>query len=121
MRLPRLRFTVQHMMIAVAAVAIVLTYLGSYYRLSRRGMSEASEYGSDGFLYVPFREAIAPRGLSRHYALAAFYAPLNWLDRRFFGASGPVDCLMGLEGVQNGPDRRKSRPRGPGEPTENMP
>jgi hypothetical protein len=82
------------MMVLVAVAALASSYVGSYYRLSRQGMREAAEFGIPGFLYVPFREAAATEDLSRHHALAVVYAPLNWLDRRIFGAPGPTVCII---------------------------
>jgi hypothetical protein len=82
------------MMALVAVAALAFSYIGSYYRLSRRGMHEAAEFGVPGFLYVAFREAAATEDLSRHLALAVVYAPLNWLDQRIFGAPAPVVCIM---------------------------
>jgi len=76
------------------ALLLVLAYAGSYHHLSRRGLSEGVDYGVDGFLYVPFQEAQATEDLSRHLWLARFYAPANWVDRRFFGGAGPVECIM---------------------------
>jgi hypothetical protein len=73
---------------------LVFAYIGSYYRVSRQGMHEAAEYGIEGILYVPFKEASAEECLARHYALAIVYAPLNWLDRKIFGAPGPALCFM---------------------------
>jgi hypothetical protein len=81
-------------MIVVAVSSFVLAYVGSYYRLSRRGMLEATEYGVPGFLYVPIEEASASEDLSRHYAFAMAYAPLNWIDRNIFGAPPPAWCIM---------------------------
>lgn len=81
-------------MVGVAVSALAFSYVGSYYRLSRRGMREAGEYGLSGFLYVPFRQAAATEDLSRHLVLSVVYAPLNWLDRRLYGTPGPVICIM---------------------------
>ncbi len=94
MRLTRLGFTIRRMMLIVALTALVLSYFGSYYRLSRRGMHEAAELKLAGFLYVPFKEAAEREDLTRHYALMALYAPLNWLDRAVFGTPGPTTCIM---------------------------
>ena len=94
MRLPRMRFTIRRMMLAVAFTAVVMSYVGSYHRLSRRGMREAAQYGIPGFLYVRFAEAAEHEDLSRHYTLMTFYAPLNWLDRILLGTPGPTICIM---------------------------
>jgi len=94
MTFPRVRFTIRRMMLAVAFTAVVMSYVASYYRLSRRGIREAAEYGIPGFLYVPVEEAAEHEDLSRHSALMAFYAPLNWLDRVALGAPRPTICVM---------------------------
>jgi hypothetical protein len=85
----RLRISLRKLIILVALSSLPLAYVGSYYRLSRRGIQEGQEYGIDGFLFVPFVEAAASQSLTRHYALATFYAPLNWIDRMIFGAPTP--------------------------------
>jgi len=82
----------------VALTCLLLAYVMSYYRLSRRGISEAKDYGFDGFLYVPCVRAAASEDLTRHYAMATFYAPLNWIDRALLGAPSPWMCLMRLSG-----------------------
>jgi hypothetical protein len=94
LRLLRLRFTVRTLMIAVAVSSFAFAYVGSYYRLSRRGVQEAAEYGYSGFLYIPFEEARACEDLSRHHALARVYVPLNWIDRNLFGGPWPMLCIM---------------------------
>jgi hypothetical protein len=78
------------MMVAVILAALALSYVSSYYHLSRRGMREASIYGIDGFFYVPFSEITAKIKagefpFSKNYALRRWYAPLNWIDRMLFG------------------------------------
>jgi hypothetical protein len=94
LRTRRLRVSLRGLIKLVALSGLLLAYIGSYHRLSRRGMREAPEYGISGFLYVPVAEAAASEDLSRHHALAIFYAPLNWIDRAAFGAPGPCDCIM---------------------------
>src|SRR5262245_33369548 len=94
MRLPLVRFTIRRMLLIVALTAVVMSYVGSYYRLSRRGMREAPQDGIPGFLYIPVDEAAEHHDLSRHYALMTFYAPMNWLDRILVGAPGPTICIM---------------------------
>ena len=83
---------------AVAAFAVVLglgiPYASSYYHLSRRGMREAKALRMPGFLYIPAREATGDEELSRHYALAQFYAPANAVDHALTGAEGPVGCML---------------------------
>lgn len=89
-----LRVRLRSLLVAVALLALVFAYVGSYHRLSRRSMREGSDYGLPGILYVPMEEAAATRDLSWHYCLAAFYAPANWFDRQFFGGKPPAVCIM---------------------------
>lgn len=90
----RLQISMRKRIVLVALTGLLLSYVMSYYRLSRQGMSEAKDYGIDGFLYVPFAEAAASEDLTRHYAMATFYAPLNWIDRALLGAPSPCICIM---------------------------
>ena len=92
-------------LILVALALLVCAYLGSYYRLSRRGMAEAKDYGIDGFLYVHCGDIIASAqqtphaGMARHYALAIFYEPACWVDRLMFGTATPwISLCVGLSG-----------------------
>ena len=85
----RLQISLWRLIILVAISSAILAYVGSYYRLSRRGMDEARDYGLPGFLYVPFAAASASEDLRPHYALAYFYSPLNWVDRAVFGVPSP--------------------------------
>ena len=94
MRLPGVRFSIRRMMLTVALAALVFSYVGSYYRLSRRGMREAALYNIAGFLYVSYLEAAGHEDLSRHYALMTWYAPLNWLDRTLLETTRPTICIM---------------------------
>lgn len=87
---PRFQFRLRTLLFAVVIFALASAYLGSYYRLSRRGLREAREYGLAGFLYVPFEDAAVAEDLSLHYRLAVFYSPANWIDRQFFGSPGPT-------------------------------
>jgi hypothetical protein len=85
----------------VIALVLQTAYVGSYYHLSRRGMREARTYGMRAFLYTPAADVLENRSLrrkslSRHYRLAAIYAPLNELDQMLFRADGPVRDLFGL-------------------------
>jgi hypothetical protein len=85
------------LIVAIAGLSLALAYGATYYRLSRRGMREASAVGLPGFLYVPLQEAAASEDLTRHYRLAAFYAPANWIDQYVFGdhlRKSPIICIM---------------------------
>jgi hypothetical protein len=78
------KFRLRAILLLIVAVALASAYVGSYYRLSRRGIHEAAEYGMGAFLYVPMEEARRTEDLATHHRLAQFYAPLNWIDRRCF-------------------------------------
>ena len=98
MRLQGMRFSIRRMMLTVALAAFLFSYVGSYCRLSRRGMREAAMYNMPGFLYVAYLEAAEQEELSRHYEFLIWYAPLNWVDRTLLGTPGPTICIMRLSG-----------------------
>jgi hypothetical protein len=56
-------------------------------------MQEARELHISGFFYVPFDEVLASHDLSRHYRLAAIFAPLNWIDHFLIGNEAPVKSV----------------------------
>jgi hypothetical protein len=88
---PRFQYRLRTLIVAVAGLSLALAYLGSYYRLSRRGMREASSISLPGFLYVSLEEVSASRGdLTRHHWLATFYSPVNWIDHQLFGSETPT-------------------------------
>lgn len=104
-RVAHFRASLRTYMVLVAMLSLALAYVGSYYRLSRRGMSEAQVYGIPGFVYVPADEVIASvpnaafsQAMLRHQRLYWFFVPLNWLDRSLFGGKHPACCLMRLSG-----------------------
>jgi hypothetical protein len=79
------------MLLAVLFASLLSSYGGCYYRLSRRGLQEAEERGSDGlFYYVPVDGDLATEDLMRHRRLAWFFAPASLVDRHFFGGPQPV-------------------------------
>ena len=91
----RFQFRLRSLLVAVVFSAVVSAYAGSYYRLSRRGLQQS---GLPAILYVSIEEASASRDLAWHHALALFYAPANWVDRRCFGGKPAVECVMRLSG-----------------------
>src|SRR5579883_1141903 len=93
-RPPKARRTIRRAMIHIALLSLVFSYVGSYYRLSRRSMREDANYGFDAIVYVPFEEIDSKEGISRHYALMWIYHPLNWIDQRLFKTPGPAGCFM---------------------------
>ena len=93
-----LRFSLRTLFALIATASLLMAYVGSYYWLSRRGMEQAKVMQSPGFLYVTWEEAAATRDLSWHRMLAQFYAPLNLIDQKAFGAKGPITGVTwGLE------------------------
>jgi hypothetical protein len=98
MGLPRVRFNLRQIILAVAVTALLIAYFVSYYRLSRRRMREAAEFGIAGFLYVPVEDVAESKGLLMHSTLMVLYAPANWLDHKLLGTPGPTICLMRLTG-----------------------
>lgn len=75
-------------------LSIIVAYGTSYYRISRRGIEEAKDYGLIGFLYVPAEKVFASEDLSEHYRFARFYAPANLVDQSLFGGPPPVRSIM---------------------------
>lgn len=70
-------------------VCLLLTYAGSYYWLSRRGMREAAALGVDGLIaYVPMAEMSSGKN-SAHDVLSFIYYPANAIDRRLFHGWSP--------------------------------
>jgi hypothetical protein len=102
--------------VEVCILALVLLglsfYVGSYYRLSRRGMAEADDaFGVGlGFLYTPISEAIVTPDFSKHRVLRAIYTPLNWIDRQLFEGRKPDGDLYVVMIRFNMPDARSSFP-----------
>jgi hypothetical protein len=88
---PRFQYRLRTLLFSIAGVSLALAYLGSYHRLSRRGMREARIISLLGFLYVSLEEVAVSKGdLARHHRLATFYSPLNWLDHHLFGSETPT-------------------------------
>lgn len=92
----KFRFSMRTVALAFVVLSMMLAYVGSYYRLSRRGMDEAKREGMDmeGFLYVSIEEAAATEDLSQHHRRARFYAPLNFVDRALFGGDWPIRGIL---------------------------
>jgi hypothetical protein len=69
---------------------LLLSYVGSYAYLSRRGMRQAETWGLKYFFYVPLGDPdLRKNDLTRQNRFVSFYAPLNWIDRTFFGGTQP--------------------------------
>jgi hypothetical protein len=95
-----MRFSLRTIAIACLLLCVLLTYVGSYYRLSRRGMREAEVYDMDGFYYIPMEELMLSHSFEgKHFRRATFYAPANAIDRMWFGGkpigSSPLRSISG--------------------------
>ena len=88
------QFTLRGLLLAVVLASLLASYVGCYYRLSRRGMREAAECEMDGFLYLPVDEVVATEDLTRHHRRAVFFAPANWVDRCLFGGPVPATDIL---------------------------
>jgi hypothetical protein len=87
----RFQYRLRTLIVVVAGLSLAMAYVGSYYRLSRRGIREASIINLPGFLYVSFEEVVASRGdLTQHHWLTTFYFPVNWIDHHLFGGKIPT-------------------------------
>ncbi|QEL14360.1 hypothetical protein [Limnoglobus roseus] len=65
-------------------------YVGTYYRLSRRGMAEARTVGFPYFFYCPLSDVKPYQDIPRQHVFALFaFVPLNALDRIYFGGTAP--------------------------------
>jgi hypothetical protein len=84
------QISLRTLMLICLVLGLLFAYVGTYYRLSRRGMREAEEFGLEGFLYIPFKEAAAKRDLNRHHWFAWFFAPANFIDQSALGVPGPT-------------------------------
>lgn len=76
-------------LIAATGFALAL-YVASYAYLSRRGMAEAAASGWTYFFYCPLADVKPHNNLPRQHRWAVeVYAPLNRLDRAWFGGGTP--------------------------------
>jgi hypothetical protein len=80
----------------VLVIALLLaTYLGSYLWLSRRGYTEADQYGMAGFYYFFPENSDAWR--YKNYGCGILFWPLNVIDRSLgLGRSPASEPLWGL-------------------------
>jgi hypothetical protein len=70
-------------------------YVGTYYRLSRRGMAEAEAFGLSYFLYCPVTELSQHEELPWYHYLALWaFDPINRIDRAWFGGGEPCRCIL---------------------------
>jgi hypothetical protein len=89
--------------VLAALLACASAYVGSYYRLSRRGIAEAAAHEADGFLYVSWDSVMATEDLTTHNVLYVIYWPLNWIDGKFFGGKSPMTVDFRISGETHPP------------------
>ncbi len=89
----RFRFRLRTLIVAIASCSLLFAYVASYYRLSRRGLREAVPYGIDGFFYHPIAEWMQTHDMTQQRRLAAFYWPINRIDRWVFRGKHPADNI----------------------------
>ena len=97
------QFSLRTLLIGVVLASLLVSYVGTYYRLSRRGMAETGEL----FFYVPVDEIHGPGDMWKHRWLKVLFYPANQIDRNIFGGPAPViDVtweLCAIDGI-TGPD-----------------
>jgi len=78
----------------LVVLPLLLSYVGSYAYLSRRGMRQAETWGLSCYFYVPLGDPdLRKNDLTRQNRFVRFYAPLNWIDRKFFGGTDPCTAM----------------------------
>jgi hypothetical protein len=84
-----------HHLLVVAGALVLLSYVGSYVVLSRRGFAEADRYGIKGFYYFLPEDSDAWR--LKNYSCVLLFWPLNAVDRGLgFGRQPAAEPLWGL-------------------------
>ena len=80
------QFSLRTLLLSAVVVSLLSSYIGCYYRLSRRGMEEARQAEIEGFFYVPIDEVIAAGGVTpKHCLLLLLFSPANAIDHLLFG------------------------------------
>ncbi len=91
----RFQFSLRTLLLLVFVWSLLASYIGAYYRLSRRGVEEAADYGLEGcFLYVPTDRAMETQDLTEHYRRMRFFAPASWIDQHIFGGPPPIRGII---------------------------
>ncbi|MCI0459973.1 MAG: hypothetical protein L0Z62_23730 [Gemmataceae bacterium] len=81
--------------LVLALALLLVTYLGLYLWLSRRGYAEADQYRMAGFYYFSPEDTDAWR--FKNYGCVFLFSPLNWVDRSLgFGRSPAAEPLWRL-------------------------
>ena len=81
-------------MALVVIASMLFAYVGSNYRISRRGMAEAGP--KDIWMYVPLSNVEDDLQndrwgfLENHQFYYRIYAPLSWIDHKILGNPPPV-------------------------------
>ena len=75
----------------LAGSAVLLAaYVGSYARLSRRGMAEARTVNAPYFFYCPLSDVRPYKDLPRQHRLTVVvFDPVNRVDRAWLGGGEP--------------------------------
>lgn len=94
----RTRLNVKARRIAVLTVMLTAAtaYVSCYVALRNRGLREAEQFelGVPGFFYDSCANLEKSHDLSTHHFRATLFAPLNYLDRTFFGGKGPIKGVL---------------------------
>ena len=88
------QFSLRMMLALCIVFGLLFAYVGSYYRISRRGMREAVELEMEGFYYARLEHMLATHDMTQHERLSTIFAPANWLDQLIFGAPSPGSDLF---------------------------
>jgi hypothetical protein len=88
----------RNIVVSVALITVLIAYVLCYSLLSRRGMKDAMELGAPGFVYGA-RGRNGDYNQTFHVACAILFAPINALDRQFFG--GMPHLSGGTRGFSN--------------------
>jgi hypothetical protein len=90
------RWAQRHPLLTACLALLLFAYVGSYFRLSRRGFAEAERSGMSGFHY--FTAEHTDEWRLKQHACAVLFAPLNKIDC-CFGTGMPVahEPLWSLE------------------------
>jgi hypothetical protein len=80
------QFRLRTLLIGVLLASLLASYVGTYYRLSRRGVAESGEL----FFYVPADELHGPEDMWKHRWLKVLFYPANQIDRQCFDGPTPV-------------------------------
>ncbi len=79
------QFRLRTLLIGTLLASVLTSYVGTYYRLSRRGVAESGEL----FFYVPVNELDGPEDMWKHRWLKVLFYP-NQIDRQCFDGPTPV-------------------------------